>query len=95
MAITPQRAAAAAAACTMNVVCVAVSHVAASDSNLLMSLPADNGTESPVCASLLKKERADLYWQPVGVNPQNGAALFRILWPLPPYAAPAYHSQEE
>ena len=48
----------------MNAVCVDVSHVAASDSNFLMSLPADSGAKSPVCASMRKKERADGYGQP-------------------------------
>ena len=68
IAVAPLRAAAAAAAWTMNVVWVAVSHVAASDWNLTMSLPAYKGTESPVCASSRKKERADGNGQPVGVN---------------------------
>ena len=53
------RAAAAAAACTIKLVCVGVAHIAAYESNLAMSLPADNGTESQVCASSRKKERAE------------------------------------
>ena len=52
----------------MNAVWVGVSHVAASDWNLTMSLPAYKGTESPVCASSRKKERADGNGQPVGVK---------------------------
>ena len=68
IAVAPLRAAAAAAAWTMKLVCVAVSHVAASDSNLSTSLPAHKGTESPVCASLRKRERADGKGQPDGVK---------------------------
>ena len=75
----PRLTAAAAAACTMKVTCVGVAHVAASESNLWISRPAERGTESPVCARSRRKERADGYGQPEGVK---GAATNR---PLPSY----------
>ena len=55
-------------ACTMKLVCVGVAHVAASESNFCMSRPAERGTASPVCARSRKKDRAEGYGQPDGVN---------------------------
>ena len=68
IALAIARAAAAAAAPTMGVVCVGVAHAAAPESNLRMSRPAERGTESPVCARSRKKERAGGYGQPDGGN---------------------------
>ena len=48
----------------------------------------------PFCFRELSINCTNMMTEPV-LEPQNGAARFRILWPLPPYAAPAYHSQNE
>ena len=78
MAPARPRAAAAAAACTMKVTCVGVAHVAASESNLWISRPAERGTESPVL--LLSSSSSSYHYYP-GTSVSGGREDSRVLCP--------------